>query len=321
MLSIDLGSANTVVCDSKGEVIFDEPTLIAYDKRSGRVVGIGNEARDVVGRVSGYVVVEKPIRDGRVSSAELLDNYIQALMRALSVKRFSRPKVIVALPASATLVEARSIMAAFKNAGIAESWKVDSVVASATGMGYDIYEPNGVMAVNLGAATTLSGIIAFGGVVAESHAFCGGSDLDQAIVEFVKHSNSASIDEVTAEEVKLALAKVTEEPPKYVSSLVGRDLSSGDPVQVEISEEDVRDAIADPVKRVMDVILDNLSHCPAELAQDLVSAGIQLCGGHSQLPGLAAAIRDAVKIPVYLAPEPRYSVAKGLAKHGAAIRA
>ena len=182
MLAIDLGSANTVVCDSKGEVIFDEPTLIAYDKRSGRVVGIGNEARDVVGRVSGYVVVEKPIRDGRVSSAELLDNYIQALMRALSVKRFSRPKVIVALPASATLVEARSIMAAFKNAGIAESWKVDSVVASATGMGYDIYEPNGVMAVNLGAATTLSGIIAFGGVVAESHAFCGGSDLDQAIV-------------------------------------------------------------------------------------------------------------------------------------------
>ncbi|MDA8271338.1 MAG: rod shape-determining protein [Actinomycetota bacterium] len=320
MLAVDFGSANTVVCDSRSDIIFDEPTLIAYDKRSGRVIGIGNEARDVVGRVSGYVVVERPIRDGRVSSTELLDHYVQALMRALSVRRFSRHRTIVALPASATLVESRSLMTALRNAGLNEVESLDSTLASAIGMGFDVYEPSGVMAVNLGAATTLSGIIAFGGVVAESHAFCGGNDLDRAIMALLKYRDNASVDEATAEEVKLALANVTDEPPRYISSFFGRDLTSGVPVAVEIDEESVRDVITDPIKRVIDVVLDNLSHCPAELAQDLVISGVHLCGGYSRLLGLADAIADSVKIPVEVADEPRYSTARGLARYGVHTR-
>ncbi len=300
-------------------MVFDEPTLIAYDKRSNRVIGIGNEARDVVGRVSGYVVVERPIRDGRISSTELLDHYVQALMRALAVRRFSRPKAIVALPASATLVESRSLMAALRNAGLSEVKSLDNVIASAIGMGFDVNGPIGLMVVNLGAATTLSGIVAFGGLVAESHAFCGGSDLDRAISELIKYRSNASIDESTAEDVKFALAKVGYEPAKYASSLMGRDLASGIPLTVEIDEASVRDVIADPIKRVIDVILDNLSHCPAELVQDLVTSGVQLCGGHSQLPGLAAEIQDSVKVPVHLSGEPRYAVARGLAKYGLSV--
>lgn len=313
LLAIDLGSANTVICNSRSEVIFDEPTLIAFDKRSGRVVSIGNEAMDVVGRVSGYVVVERPIRDGRVLSTELLDYYVQALLRALSVKRFARPKTIVSLPASATLVESRSVRSAFRSAGLNDIETLDTVLASALGIGHDIGGPNGVMIANLGAATTLSGIIAFGGVVAESHGFCGGSSLDRAIADLLRYRNNVSVDESIAEEIKLALARVSDEPPRYVSSFTGRDLTKGIPMRVDIEEAAVRDVLVDPVKRVVDVILDNLSHCPAELAQDLVIDGIHLCGGHAQLDGLVGAIADAVKIPVRLAEEPRYCTAKGLA--------
>ncbi|MDA8081096.1 MAG: rod shape-determining protein [Actinomycetota bacterium] len=312
---MDLGSANTVICDSHDGVIFDEPTLIAYNKRSGRIIGIGNQARDVVGRVSGYVVVERPIRDGRVSSIELLDHYFQALMKALSVRRFSRPKAIVAVPASATLVESRSIITALKNAGFSEVVTLDTVLASAIGIGFDVNEPNGSMVVNLGAATALSGIIAFGGVVAESHAFCGGNAMDQAIMDLLKYRSHVSVDESVAEEIKLALARVSDEPARYMSSLIGRDLTSGSPIKVEIDEGDVRDVIADPVKRVIEVMLDNLSHCPAELAQDLVFGGVHLCGGHSQLPGLAEAIANSVNIPVTVVDEPRYCTANGLARY------
>ncbi|TAN19967.1 MAG: hypothetical protein EPN30_11220 [Actinomycetota bacterium] len=316
LLAIDLGSANTVVCNFRGDVVFDEPTLIAYNKRSGKVVGIGNDAKDVVGRVSGYVVVERPIKNGRVTSSELLDHYIQALMKVLSVRRFSRRKAVVSLPASATLVESRSLVAAMKNAGFSEVEGLDSVLASAIGIGLDIYGPTGLMVVNLGAATALSGIIAFGGVVTESHSFCGGNALDQAIMDFLRYGSHVSIDESIAEEVKLALANVREEPPKYLSSMIGRDLTRGDPVTVEIDEASVREIIADPIKLAMDVMLDTLSHCPAELAQDLVSSGIYLCGGYSQLLGLTQAIEKVVKIPVRVADEPRYAAARGLAFHG-----
>jgi rod shape-determining protein MreB len=211
-------------------------------------------------------------------------------------------------------------MTALRNAGLNEVESLDSTLASAIGMGFDVYEPSGVMAVNLGAATTLSGIIAFGGVVAESHAFCGGNDLDRAIMALLKYRDNASVDEATAEEVKLALANVTDEPPRYISSFFGRDLTSGVPVAVEIDEESVRDVITDPIKRVIDVVLDNLSHCPAELAQDLVISGVHLCGGYSRLLGLADAIADSVKIPVEVADEPRYSTARGLARYGVHTR-
>jgi len=316
LLAIDLGSANTVVCDSRNEVIFDEPTLIAYDKRSGRVIGIGNEAKDVVGRVSGYVVVERPIRDGRISSTELLDSYLQSLLRVLHIRRFSRPRTIVALPSSATIVESRSLMTALRNAGLSEVESLDTVLVSAIGIGLDIYGPNGVMVVNLGAATTLSGIIAFGGVVTASSAFCGGNTLDQAIMDLLRYRSNVSIDESVAEEVKLALAKISDMPPTFMSSLVGRDLNTGIPVKVEIDEESVREIIGDPTKLVIDVILDNLAHCPAELAQDLVLGGIHLCGGHSQLPGLAEAIENVVKIPVHLVDQPRHTTAHGLTLYG-----
>ena len=316
MLAIDLGSANTVVCDFRGDVIFDEPSLVAYDKRSGKVIGIGNDAKDVVGRVSGYVVVERPIKNGRVTSAELLDHFIQALMKALSVKRLARRKVVVSVPASATLVESRSLFSALKSVGFNEVEGFDSILASAIGIGMDIYGPDGIMVVNLGAATTLSGIVAFGGVVAESHAFCGGNALDQAIMDFLRYGNNVSIDESIAEEIKLALAKISDEPPKYLSSLIGRDLTRGVPVKVEIDEESVREIIAGPIKLTTDVIIDNLSHCPAELAQDLVSAGIILCGGHSQLPGMSRAIEKLVDLPVSVVDEPRYATARGLALHG-----
>lgn len=317
LLALDLGSSNTVICDPSDGIVFDEPTLIAHDKRTGRVIGIGNEAKDVVGRVSGYVVVESPIQNGRIVSVNLLDSYLQALIRALSTRRFSRPKVVVAVPSSATMVEIRSLMASLKNSGVGDVEKLDSIIAAALGIGLDIYQPNGSMVVNLGAGTTLSGIIAFGGVVTDSHAFCGGQTLDHVIMDLLRYRLNISIDESIAEEIKLALARLTDDQPRYVSTFLGRDLAKGNPIEAQIDDGSIRDVIADPIKRIIDVVLDTLSHCPPELAQDLVVEGLHLCGGLAGLPGMADTLAKVAQIPVTTADEPRYCVARGLARFGA----
>lgn len=316
LLAIDLGTANTVICHPSKGIIYDEPTLVAHDKKSGKIVGIGREAHDVVGKVSGYVVVERPIKDGRIATIEALDNYLEALVKVLSQKRVAKPKVVVSISPSATLVETRSLLASLKRAGFSDVEPVNSVLASAVGMGNDVELPNGSMVVNFGAGTTLSGIVAFDEVVVDSHAFCGGASLDNAITDLLRYRSGVAIDESTAEEVKLALARIGDEDPRFVSSLWGRDTAKGIPVQVEISEADVRDVISDPVKRFVDVVLDNLSHCPPELAQDLVYEGMHICGGNSQLPGLAEEISRSTQLPVHTVDEPRYIVAKGLAIYG-----
>lgn len=316
LVSLDLGSSSTVVSDPSGRILYDQPTLIAHDKRSGKVAAIGVAAKEVMGRVSGYVVVEQPIVDGRIASTHLMDLYLDALFKELPTRRFSRPIVVVGISAASTLVENRSLLASIKNVGVSDVHQVDLLVASAVGAGIDIYEPSGSMIVNLGACTTLSGILAFGGVVCESHAFWGGHALDRAIADMLRYRSDVAIDSSTAEEVKLALARVGEDPPVYVSTLFGRDLSHGVPVKVEVDEESVRDVIRDPIKRVVDVILDNLSDCPAELAQDLAVNGLHVCGGNSQVPGLAVEIARASHIPVYLCDEPRYCLARGLARYG-----
>lgn len=317
LLALDLGTANTVICHPSKGIIYDQPTLIAHDKKSGKIVGIGHDAKDAVGKVSGYVVVERPIREGRIANIEALDSYLEALLRVLSRKRIARPKVVVGVPSFVSVVEVRSLLTSLKRAGFSDIIQVNSVLASAIGLGADVNLPTGSMVVNLGAGTTLSGIVAFGEVVVDSHAPCGGASLDQAITEFMRYKCGIYIDEDTSEELKLALARLDEDEPKYVSSLWGRDVAKGVPIQVEIGEEEVREVIVDPVKRIIDVVLHNLANCPAELAQDLVFDGLHLCGGSSQLSGLVEMIAKASQVPVHVVDEPRYTLAKGLAVYGA----
>lgn len=317
LLALDLGSSNTIICDPSKGIVFDEPTLIAHDRRSGRIVGIGNEAKDVVGKVSGYVVVERPIRDGRIASVELLEKYLEALLKVLARRRFAKPKVMVSVTSASTPVETRSYFSSLRRAGFSEVESTDAVLASAVGLGTDVYRANGSMVVNIGGDTTLSGIVAFGEVVVESNAFCGGNTLDKAIMDLLRYNSAIAVEDGVAEELKLALASVSAAPPRYVSSLMGRDLLKGNPVKVEVEESSVRDVIADPIKRIIDVVLDNLSHCPAELAQDLVYEGLHLCGGASQLKGFATALANFTQIPVHEVDEPRYVLARGLALMGA----
>lgn len=316
VLGLDLGTKNTVICDPANGILYDEPTVIAHDKRSGKTVAIGNEVADVVGRVPGYVVIERPISGGRIVDTRLLDSYLQALLKVIPIKKFGKPKLVVASPSSSTLIERKSMVSALHRLGISDVEQVDSVLASAIGLGTDVSQPNGSMVVNLGAGLSLSGIIAFGEIVVDAFAFCGGESLNEAIVNLLKYRWNVSIDDSTSEELKLALAGVSVEPPRYASSFIGRDLMLGSTVNVEIDEGSVREVIADPVKRIIQMVLENLSKCPAELAQDLVFEGLILCGGTSQLRGLANVIADSTNIPVRLVDEPRHVLAKGLASYG-----
>lgn len=317
LLALDLGTSSTVICDG-ASVIYDQPTLIAHDKRSGKVIGIGDDARNVVGKVPGYVVTERPVSGGRIPSVSSLDGYLKALLRVLPIRKFGKPKILVAVPSCSSLVERRSMAASLRRVGFSEVELVDSVLASALGIGAGAARLNGSMVVNVGAGATLSGIIAFGEVVVESSAYCGGEALDSSINDALKFRNNVTLDAVVAEELKVALANVSDEPARYVSSLMGWDITHGTPVKVEVEEGVVKDAILDPVKRIVDVVLENLSQCPAELSQDLVEQGLYLCGGTAQLRGLPKVLAKATNIPVHVVAEPRYVQARGTAAFGLA---
>lgn len=313
-MAVDLGTANTLVYVRGRGVVLNEPSVVAYDKNSGRVLAVGAEAKLMVGRTPGNIVAQRPLRDGVISDFEVTSEMIRYFIRQVQEKGrfFNRPRMLICVPTRATTVEQRAIKDAASDAGARDVRLIEEPMAAAIGAGLPVGEPRGSMIVDIGGGTTEIGVVSLGGLVTSDSVKVGGDRIDEAILRWTQKEYSLLIGERTAEEIKkeIGSAYPTSTAGKK-AEVTGRDLISGLPRTIVVTAEEIRAAIEGPVSQIVEAIKSNLDMTPPELSSDIMNRGITLSGGGALLAGLDERLRNETGIPVTVADDPLQCVAQG----------
>ncbi len=310
-LAIDLGTANTLVYRQGRGVVFDEPTVVAIDTATGRVEALGNEAWRAIGGRSGSVIAVRPLRHGVMTEFEVTQRMLEEVLRRVGVSRFPRPRVLACVPSEATEIERRAIEEAVRAAGGKSVVLVEEALAAAIGAGLPIHEPQGNLIIDVGGGTTELAVVSMGGVVAGRSVRVGGFDLDAAIREHVRTRYGVVIGEKAAEELKIAIGSVFPGGRSRAAIVTGRELSSGAPQEVRVTEEEIRRAIAEPVGRIVDAARQTLAEAPPELTHDVLEGGMYLTGGGGLLRGLDLLLSQECEVPVHRTDHPLRDVILG----------
>jgi len=312
---IDLGTANTLVFVKGLGIIINEPSVVAMNTAQKRILAVGDEAKQMIGRTPGNIVAMRPMKDGVIADFEttqiMLRYFIQ---KAKAGQFFSRkPRVVVCVPSGVTEVEKRAVLEATISAGANERdvYLIEEPMAAAVGAGLPVEEPTGNMVVDIGGGTSEVAVISLGGVVASQSIRTAGDEFDAYIISYIRREFGLAIGERTAEEIKLSIGCAYRPDPRTVRDVRGRDLVSGLPRTIQFTATDVKNAITEPVTSIIETIKSTLEKTPPELASDIIEAGIMLTGGGALLSGLDALIADETGIPVHIADEPLNSVAIG----------
>jgi rod shape-determining protein MreB and related proteins len=314
-ISIDLGTANTPVHVRGHGVRFVEPTMVAIDTESGEILTVGEGARQMLGRTPRNISVIRPMRNGVISNYRYTEALIDQLIdRALRGRTFIPPRVIVGIPGSATEVEKKAVREALIGAGAARVYFVGQAVASAVGAGMPILEPRGNMIVDVGGGTTEVAVISLGGVVTGRSLKLGGDRLDDAIIAYLRNKKGYLVGERTAETLKMSLGYYGRPLGRPPQKVVGQDLRRLRPGTIELSEEDVGAAIAEPLGEIVDAIRGVLEQTPPELARDVSERGLVLAGGGAAIAGFAPTLSVVLGFPVRVAESPLLCVALGAAE-------
>lgn len=315
-IGIDLGTANTLVYVKGRGIILREPSVVALDANTGRVLAVGLEAKRTVGRTPASIRAVRPLRDGVIAdfdvTEQMLTHFIrQALRRGVSVP----PRVVVGVPSGITEVERRAVVEAAKRAGAWETRLIDEPMAAAIGAGMPVAEPVGNMVVDIGGGTTEMAVISLGGICTQRSIRIAGEEIDEAIMAYVRREYNLCIGEATAEQIKLEIGSAFPQPEEKTMEIRGKDLLTGLPKSVTIRSEEVREAIAEPVAAIVDLVKETLDATPPELAADVMNRGIVLAGGGALLRGLDQLISAETDIPVYVAEDPLTCVVLGTARY------
>lgn len=314
-ISIDLGTANTPVHVRGHGVRFVEPTMVAIDTDSGEILTVGEGAREMLGRTPRNITVIRPMRNGVISNYRYTEALIDQLIdRALHGRTFIPPRVIVGVPGSATEVEKKAVREALIGAGAARVYFVPQAIASAVGAGLPVLEPRGSTIVDIGGGTSEIAVISLGGVVAGRSIKLGGDKLDEAIVAYVRAKKGYIIGERTAEALKVSHGYYGRPLGRAPIKIVGQDMRRLGPGTIEVSEEDVGAAIAEPIGEIVDAIRSVLEQTPPELARDVSERGLVLAGGGAAIAGLAETLSIVLGIPASVADNPLLCVATGAAE-------
>lgn len=318
-LGIDLGTANTLVYIRGKGIILIEPSVVAIQKDTGRVLAVGEEAKKMIGRTPGNIVAIRPMKDGVIADFDVTHTMIRYFMnKALkkNVNYFNRPRVVLCVPAGVTTVEERAVKEAAIQAGAKEAFLIEEPMAAAIGAGLPIHEPTGNMIVDIGGGTTDVAVISLGGIVTSRSIRIGGDEMDEAIVNYIKRTYNLMIGERTAEEIKISIgsAIALDEITDDDYQVRGRDLVSGLPKHVMVTSKEIRNALAETVTAIVDAIKICLEKTPPELAADIMDRGIMMAGGGSLLKGLDVLISRETGMPVHKSEEPLWSVAVGAGK-------
>jgi rod shape-determining protein MreB len=312
-LAIDLGTANTLVYATGRGILFNEPSVVAVDPSRSRVFAVGAEAKEMIGRTPGTILAVRPLKDGVIAdftTAEAMLRYF--IQKAHSRTRLVRPRMVIGVPSGITEVERRAVRESAMLAGAREVYLLSEPMAAAIGAGLPVEEPSGNMIVDIGGGTTEVAVIALAGTVYAHSLRIGGDRMDEAILQYVKRKFNLLIGERTAEAIKLELGSAfpSGESPKYMT-VKGRDLVAGIPKTLRISEDDVREALAEPVQAIAEAVHAALECTPPELAADICDNGVVLSGGGAKLRNLDHFLQNEMKLPVVIAENPLEAVVIG----------
>jgi rod shape-determining protein MreB len=310
-LAIDLGTANTLVYQRQRGILFSEPTVLALNKETGAVLAMGDQAWQMIGRTPGYIVAVRPLRSGAISDFDVTEKLIRLILQKGGVTRLARPKVLVCVPSALTEVERRAVEEATLSAGARTCYLVEEPLAAAIGAGLPIHEPLGNLVVDVGGGTSEVALISMGGIVTNTAVRVGGFDLDSAIQNWVRREYTIAIGERTAERIKIAVGSAFPLAQEQKAELRGRDLASGLPKNITITSEEIREAIAEPVRTIVAAVIECIGASPPDLVQDVLSNGVTLTGGGGMLSGLDMLISQQAEVPVHVTPQPLEAVVLG----------
>ena len=317
-ISIDLGTANTIVLVKGQGVIINEPSVVAVQNdRYGKnkVLAVGHEAKEMVGKTPGSIMAVRPMKDGVIADFDMTEKMIRHFIeKAHRRKALMRPRIIVCVPYGLTGVERKAVRESAISAGAREVFLIEEPMAAAIGAGLPVKEPKGSLVVDIGGGTTEIGVISLGGLVISKSLRTAGDKLDMAVVDYVRRKYSLLIGERTGEEIKIQIGSAISLDEPLTMQVKGRDQVSGLLNSIELTSEDVREAMKETLKEISNALKDVLEQMPPDLAVDIVENGIVLTGGGALIRGLDKYLSDIVKLPVYVGDEPLLCVAKGTGK-------
>lgn len=314
-MGIDLGTATVLVYMKNKGVILKEPSVVAIDKTTNKVLAVGEEARKMIGRTPGNIVAIRPLRDGVISDYDITEKMLKHFIKkACGNRRISAPRIMVCVPCEATEVEKRAVQDAAANAGSKKVSLIEEPLAAAIGAGLDITKANGNMIIDIGGGTTDIAVISLGGMVVRQSIKVAGDKFDEAIIRYIRKKHKLMIGERTAEDLKINIGSAYKRDGEVSMEIRGRDLISGLPKNVNVTSEEMRDALRDTVMAIAECTHSVLEKTPPELAADIMEKGIVMTGGGSLLNGLDSLIESVTKVPVYVAEDAVSCVAIGTGK-------
>lgn len=313
-IGIDLGTANTLVFVKGKGIVLREPSVVAINSNTKRPLAVGREAKLMIGRTPGNIIAIRPLKDGVIADFDTAQVMIKSFIEKGISKGVKRPRIIVCYPSGVTEVEKRAIEEASRLAGASDVVLMEEPMAAAIGAGLPVSEPTGSMIVDIGGGTTEVAIISLGGIVTSKSLRIAGDEFDQSIIAYVKKEHGLMIGERTAEQIKMEIGSAYKVEDEKTMEIKGRDLVTGLPKTVTISEDQVREALREPVSSIVEAIKTTLEKTPPELAADIMDKGIMLAGGGALLQGLDILIEKETNMPVHIAETPLDCVVLGAGK-------
>ena len=314
-IGIDLGTANILVYAKGKGIVLNEPSVVAVEKKTNKILAVGTEARDMLGRTPHGIVAVRPLRDGVIANYTITQKMLEYLIHKVAGKSFFfRPRVMTCIPVNITSVEKRAVLEATIQAGVSKTYLIEEPLAAALGAGLDIMVPSGKMVVDIGGGTTDIAILSLGGVVDSDSVRIGGDKFDEAIVRYIKKEYNCLIGETLAEKIKVEIGNVDPDVPDKTMDLTAQNTVNGMPVQLTVSSKDVREALSESLDSLFGRIRSVLEKCPPELSADIVANGICQTGGGALLGGLAHMLSENTGIKVIVAENPLDCVAVGTGK-------
>ncbi|MGB9772914.1 MAG: rod shape-determining protein [Bacteroidota bacterium] len=310
-IAIDLGTANTVIYMKGKGIVLNEPSIVAFDRTTKRIVAIGNEAREMVGRTHKDISTIRPLKDGVIADFEIAEGMLRELIKRIHANWMPSRRIVISVPSGITEVEKRAVRDSAEHAGAKEVHLVAEPMAAAIGVGLDVDAPVGNMVVDIGGGTTEIAVIALSGIVTENSIRIAGDEMDEAIIQYFKKNYNILIGERTAEAIKIEVGSAMPLKEEVRIQVKGRDLVSGIPRTIEASSEEIREALNEPITAVVDALRSTLEQTPPELAADILDRGIMLTGGGALLKGLDERLRLETTLPVHVAEQPLFAVVRG----------
>ena len=317
-MGIDLGTANTLVLVKDKGIVINEPSVVAVQREKygkQKILAVGHDAKEMVGKTPGDIEAIRPMRDGVIADFDMTEKMIRYFIEKTHRRTsFLRPRIIISVPYGLTQVERKAVRESALSAGAREVFLIEEPMAAAIGANLPIREPQGSLVVDIGGGTTEIGVVSLGGLVISKSIRTAGDKIDSSIVNYIKEKYNLLIGERTGEEIKIKVGSATQLPKELSIVVKGRDQVGGLLSRVELTSEDVREAMREPLKEIADALKTVLEMMPPDLAGDIVERGVVLTGGGALIRGLDRYLADIVKLPVYVADEPLLAVAKGTGK-------